>query len=158
MCERTSLLSAMCKSQRWDVRPYWPVLGLVVGPGCVPGVGLVVLGVSVPMPPALEPEVDAPPDMSDELPDDDAPPVLLPLLSEGIDDDDSLDVPRLPDMSPELMPELPPDMPAHAPSSIAHAMGNSHFVIDHSCWDQKAVRTRCAPENALRMQRVETEC
>ncbi len=42
------------------------MLGLVLGPGVVLGVGLVVLGVSVPMPPALPPEVPAP-----DVPDDD---------------------------------------------------------------------------------------
>ncbi len=45
---------------------YWPVLGLVPGPGVELGVGLVVLGVSVPMPPALLPDDDAPPDMPDD--------------------------------------------------------------------------------------------
>ena len=45
---------------------YWPVLGLVPGPGVVLGVGLVVLGVSVPMPPALPPDDDSPPDMPDD--------------------------------------------------------------------------------------------
>ncbi len=33
------------------------MLGLVVGPGVEPGVGLVVLGESVPMPPAAPPDV-----------------------------------------------------------------------------------------------------
>lgn len=47
-------------------RGYWPVLGLVPGPGVELGVGLVVLGVSVPMPPALLPDDDAPPDMPDD--------------------------------------------------------------------------------------------
>lgn len=155
------------------------MLGLVVGPGCVPGVGLVVLGVSVPVPPALEPEVDAPPDVSpgmpdDELPDDEAPPEVSPfvpyaaspgslevpaglegllLLSDGIVDEvPPPEVPLVPDVPPELipepLPELPPGMPAHALSSIAHAMGKIHFVIEHSRLDQKAVRTRCAPEKA----------
>jgi len=41
------------------------VLGLVLGPGVVLGVGLVVLGVSVPIPPALPPDVPPP-----EVPDD----------------------------------------------------------------------------------------
>ncbi len=45
---------------------YWPVLGLVLGPGIVPGVGLVVLGVSVPMPPAAPPCAEPPPDMPDD--------------------------------------------------------------------------------------------
>ncbi len=42
------------------------MLGLVPGPGVELGVGLVVLGVSVPMPPALLPDDDAPPDMPDD--------------------------------------------------------------------------------------------
>lgn len=150
------------------------MLGLVVGPGCVPGVGLVVLGVSVPVPPALEPDVDAPPEDSpgmpddelpevdappdvpeDDVPDDDVPPevpeeesegmpdevppVLLPLELEGMVDE-LPDVPLVPEVPPELLPdplpEPPPVMPAHAPSSIAHAMGNIHFVIDHSRLDR----------------------
>ncbi len=49
------------------VADYCPVLGLVLGPGVVLGVGLVVLGVSVPMPPALPP-CDVPPS---DMPDDD---------------------------------------------------------------------------------------
>ncbi len=156
------------------------MLGLVPGPGCVLGVGLVVLGVSVPMPPALEPEVDAPPEESDEdVPDDEAPPDVLDGESEGmlapedeVPDDDApagdcgcvvegstgllglLDVVPVvgvvdpAELCPELLvpvPEPPPVMPAHAPSSIAHAMGNIHFVIEHSRKDEKAVRTRCAP-------------
>ncbi len=143
----------MCARRCLEIAFYWPVLGLVVGPGCVLGVGLVVLGVSVPMPPALEPEVDAPPEDSpgmpeDELPDvdappdvpeeesegipeevpEDVPPVLLPLVSEGMEDE----VPPL----DEPLPEPPPVMPVHAPSSIAHAMGNIHFVIEDSRLDQ----------------------
>lgn len=166
----------MCSSSNQGGWSYCLVLGLVVGPGCVLGVGLVVLGVSVPMPPALDPEVDAPPDVSpgmpddelpevdappevseDEVPDvdappevpdeesdgmpDDVPPVLLPLDSDGIDEDPPLDEP---------LPEPPPVMPAHAPSSIAHAMGNIHFVIEHSRLDQKEARTRCAPKELHR--------
>lgn len=42
------------------------MLGLVVGPGVVLGVGLVVLGVSVPVPPMLEPLLDAPPGLPGE--------------------------------------------------------------------------------------------
>jgi len=148
--------------QQQESRAYWPVLGLVLGPGCVLGVGLVVLGVSVPMPPALEPELDAPPEVSpgmpdDELPEvdappevpdedappevpdeesdgmpDEVPPVLLPLVPEG-DVEEVPEVPLVPDVPPELipepLPEPPPVMPVHAPSSIAHAMGNIHFVI-----------------------------
>ena len=156
----------MCARLCLEMAFYWPVLGLVVGPGCVPGVGLVVLGVSVPMPPALEPEVDAPPEDSpgmpeDELPDvdappdvpeeesegmpeevpEDVPPVLLPLVSEGMEEEvPPLDEPLVPDVPPELvpepLPEPPPVMPVHAPSSIAHAMGNIHFVIEDSRLDQ----------------------
>jgi hypothetical protein len=132
------------------------VLGLVVGPGCVLGVGLVVLGVSVPMPPAFEPELDAPPEVPDEesegMPEE-VPPVLLPLLSEGV-------VGAFPDRPPVLIPELLPEpspvMPVHAPNSIAHTMGNNDFVMKHSRLDKKEARTRCAPENASRMQEVET--
>lgn len=64
-------------------RAYWPVLGLVLGPGEVLGVGLVVLGVSVPMPPADEP-LDVPLDESEgmlEVPEVD--PVLDPLEVSG---------------------------------------------------------------------------
>lgn len=42
------------------------MLGLVLGPGIVLGVGLVVLGVSVPMPPALPPCDAPPPDVPDD--------------------------------------------------------------------------------------------
>jgi hypothetical protein len=52
---------------------YWPVLGLVPGPGVELGVGLVVLGVSVPVPPALLPPDDVPPDMPEG-----EPPPLVP--------------------------------------------------------------------------------
>lgn len=153
----------MCRSSNDRAGSYCPVLGLVVGPGCVLGVGLVVLGVSVPMPPALEPDVDAPPDVSpgmpdDELPEVDAPPevpdeesegmpddvpLLLPLAPDGVDDDPPLDEP---------LPEPPPVMPAHAPSSIAHAMGNIHFVIEHSRLDQKG------GAHAVRTERLHREC
>ncbi len=47
---------------------YWPVLGLVVGPGFELGVALVVLGVSVPAPPMPELLLDAPPDIPCEPP------------------------------------------------------------------------------------------
>lgn len=108
---------------------YWPVLGLVLGPGEVLGVGLVVLGVSVPMPPA---------DESEGMPD-------VPLL-EVVPE---LLVPELP-----LMPESepPPLMPAHAPSNIAQAIGNIHFVIDYSRKFRKAVRT------AARTEGLHCEC
>ncbi len=155
---------------------YWPVLGLVLGPGEVLGVGLVVLGVSVPMPPADEPE-DDPPDMSfdppvdvpDELPDDvppdvppEVPPVGTPL--DGFEGMPSIGVPPellVPELLvPELPlmpePEPPPVMPVHAPSSITQAMGNIHFVISHSRKFQMAVRTVARTERtALLMQRVE---
>lgn len=140
-----------------------------------------VLGVSVPMPPALEPEVDAPPEVSDEeVPDEDAPPDVpdeesdgMPELDDEVPDEEApagdcgcvvdgstgllglLDVvpvvgvvepPELcPELLPDPIPDPPPVMPAQAPSSIAHAMGNIHFVIEHSRKDEKAVRTRCAP-------------
>lgn len=42
------------------------MLGLVDGPGLELGVGLVVLGVSVPVPPMLEPLFDAPPEVLGE--------------------------------------------------------------------------------------------
>ncbi len=42
------------------------MLGLVPGPGVELGVGLVVLGVSVPIPPALLPDDDPPPDMPED--------------------------------------------------------------------------------------------
>ena len=176
------------------------MLGLVLGPGWVLGVGLVVLGVSVPMPPALLPELDAPPEVSDDVPDEDVPPEV----PEDVPDDEAPpDVPDeesegmpdevpllLPDEEPlagfgaavspvdaplvlagpllllsELMPDVPllpdpdpeppPVMPAHAPSSIAHAMGNIHFVIEHSRKNEKAVRKRCAPGHCIRMPNVE---
>ncbi len=168
-----------CAPQR-TIKTYWPVLGLVPGPGCVLGVGLVVLGVSVPIPPALEPEVDAPPEVPDEdVPDDEAPPDVPDEESEGMPDEvplllpedglfagfgaavspvdaplvfagplllRSAPVPELPSLLlPDPIPDPPPVMPAQAPSSIAHAMGNIHFVIEHSRKDEKAVRTRCAP-------------
>lgn len=136
------------------------MLGLVVGPGEVLGVGLVVLGMSVPMPPAGEPsELLAPevPLLSEGmvfvpvvpvLPVASDPLLLVPLVSEGMPE-----VPLLSDGMPDVLlplglPELlsvpesepPPVMPAHAPSSIAQAMGNIHFVIDHSRKVQRAVR------------------
>ncbi len=58
------------------------MLGLVLGPGEVLGVGLVVLGVSVPMPPADEPE--------EEVPDEEPPDVPLD-ESEGMLDEPELD-------------------------------------------------------------------
>ena len=88
------------------------MLGLVVGPGELFGVGLVVAGVSVPVPPMLELPLpmEEPPCDSDDLPE--APPEV------------SLEVPL------DVPPELPlPDMPEHAPSSIAHAIGIIHLII-----------------------------
>lgn len=117
------------------------MLGLVLGPGDVLGVGLVVLGVSVPMPPALPPEfdpglipeelpLDEPPDMPDPLPD-------CPLLSEGMDE-----LPEVPpdELSLELVPdapllpesEPPPVMPVHAIISIAQATDINHLIMDLS--------------------------
>lgn len=116
--------------QNWFVRLYCPVLGLVVGPGELFGVGLVVAGVSVPVPPMLEPPM---------------PP--LPIEEPPCDSVDFSDVPR--DFSLEVPPEVPPvpelplpDMPEHALSSIAHAIGIIHFIINRSCKDKVAVRTK----------------
>jgi hypothetical protein len=105
------------------------VLGLVLGPGAVLGVGLVVLGVSVPMPPAaLPPELEP----EDELP---MPDELLPPLSEGMV---ALPPERVPDLpldplaplSPGVEPpEPPPVMPAHATISIAQATDINHLII-----------------------------
>lgn len=130
------------------------MLGLVLGPGCVLGVGLVVLGVSVPMPPAFEPGLAAPPDDSagepeDELPDvdappeesgeldpvelpdegsegmpDDDPPVLLPRLSEGIVDE------LLPGLIPELLPvSLPEPPPEPPPVMPVHAPSSTAHAM-----------------------------
>ncbi len=130
------------------MRVYWPVLGLVDGPGFVLGVGLVVLGVSVPVPPMLEPLLDAPPDelgelMLPEVPDVPEVPEVpeLPEVPEELGELMLPDVPELPDVPddipdvpPELLPELPlepepvppPVMPAHALNSTAQAIGNIH--------------------------------
>lgn len=84
------------------------MLGLVLGPGEVLGVGLVVLGVSVPMPPADESEEDAPDeeplDESEGMPEDE--PDEVPVLE--------LSVPTLDpsDGSVELTPVPPVDVPA----------------------------------------------
>jgi hypothetical protein len=80
---------------------YWPVLGLVDGPGFVLGVGLVVLGVSVPVPPMLEPLLDAPPELLEppDVPEVPAEPVA-PVLP------DVPEVPELPDM-PDGAPDVP---------------------------------------------------
>lgn len=52
------------------------MLGLVVGPGVISGVGLVVLGASVPMPPALLPSDEPPSDVPlPDMPDEDGSPV-----------------------------------------------------------------------------------
>ena len=116
---------------------YWPVPGLVAGPGAVLGVGLVVPGLSAPVPPIPEPE---------GAPEEDPPPVELPLAaSEGM-------VFVLPPEVPELLlvpaselfsftsPELLPVVPAHALNSAAQTMGIIHLVINHSRKDKKAVR------------------
>ena len=125
------------------------MLGLVLGPGDVLGVGLVVLGVSVPMPPAapeLMPE-ELPPDSAgmDEEPElegmlDELPPDELPLdeppFSEGIVELPLELLPDVPLVPPELplvpLPEPPPVMPEHATISIAQATDIIHLIIDHS--------------------------
>lgn len=132
---------------------YWPVLGLVVGPGVVLGVGLVVLGVSVPVPPMPLPPIPLP-----EVPDEDPlplvplpvappdePPVEFPLPeSEGMLPVLLPEVPELGVPEPELpsfpSPEPPPVIPAHALSNTAQAIGIIHLVINHSRKDKKAVR------------------
>lgn len=112
----------------------------VAGAGVVLGAGLVVPGISdpvPPMPPMPEPE---------GAPEEDPPPVELPLPeSEGIVLVAPPEVPELllvPD--PELFsfasPELPPVVPAHALRSTAQARGIIHLVINHSRKDKKAVR------------------
>lgn len=119
------------------------------------GVGLVVLGVSVPMPPAGEPE-DAPPEeVPDEVPDDEAPPGAPLDEPEGIPDEpppedvppdvpfvgvEELPVELVPVPPPFSDPEPPPVMPAHALSSTTQAIGNVHFIINYSRKFQKAVR------------------
>ncbi len=134
------------------------MLGLVPGPGDVLGVGLVVLGVSVPMPPAPpeldpvddEPDVDPepipdelPPDSAgmDEVPLPDDPPDMpeplpdCPPLSEGTDELPFEPVPLVPGVPPPLLPEPevpPPVMPEHATISIAQATDINHLVIDLS--------------------------
>ena len=123
-------------------RAYWPVLGLVDGPGLVLGVGLVVLGVSVPVPPMLEPLLEAPPDELGELMLPDVPDVPEELGELMLPDVPELpEVPDdMPDVPPELLPELPlvpepeppPVMPVHALNSTAQAIGNIHLFIEHS--------------------------
>ncbi len=83
------------------------MLGLVVGPGEVLGVGLVVVGVSVPMPPAAEPP-DVSPVVPEEVPDEELSPEVPLDESDGMPDDvpDELSV-ELPDEVPE---ELPPEV------------------------------------------------
>lgn len=90
---------------------YWPVLGLVLGPGEVLGVGLVVLGVSVPMPPAAS--SDMLPDPPDELPGD----VVLPDESEGMPDEPPVLDPLVPTLDPsEGSVELTPCPPVEVPT------------------------------------------
>jgi hypothetical protein len=103
--------------------------------------GLVVLGVSVPMPPAGEPEdappgapVDEPEGIPDELPPEDVPPDV-PFV--GVEE---LPVELVPVPSPFSDPEPPPVMPAHALSSTTQAIGNVHFIINYSRKFQKAAR------------------
>ncbi len=146
---------------RWgmpETWAYWPVLGLVDGPGFVPGVGLVVLGVSVPVPPMLEPLLDAPPELLGELmlpavpevpevpevpdvpdvPEVPAAPVepMLPDVPEVPDVPELPDMPELPDVPddvPELPllpePEPPPVMPAQALNSAAQAITTNHLFM-----------------------------
>ena len=88
--------------------------------------GLVLLGVSVPPPPALP--VLAPELTPEALPPDSLGMAALPLLDEPTPE--ALPVELL---LPELpAPELPPVMPAHATISIAQANDMNHLVIDHS--------------------------
>lgn len=79
-----------------------------------------VSGASVSMPPVPAPELDAPP----VVPEDESGGMVdvLPGVSEG-------EVVEVPELYPELLSVLPPVVPAHALSSIAHAMGNIHFII-----------------------------
>ncbi len=138
------------------------MLGLVDGPGLVLGVGLVVLGVSVPVPPMLAPPsellldappevlpgiplevpLEVPPDMPPEAPLDSLPDAA-PEVSGAFMPPDMPELPEVPDvpsLPPPLDPELPlvpaseppPVMPAHALNSIAQAIGNIHLVIEHS--------------------------
>ncbi len=147
---------------------YWPVLGLVDGPGLELGVGLVVLGVSVPVPPMLEPLLDAPPDELGELMLPDVPDV--PELPVAPVEPDVPEVPELPGMPvpetpdvpddmpdelpPVLLPELPlvpepeppPVMPVHALNSTAQAIGNIHLFIKHSRKIDQSVRQRVPGE------------
>lgn len=131
---------------------YWPVLGLVVGPGVVPCVGLVVLGVSVPVPPMPLPPMPVPgvPD-EDPLPlvplaPPDEPPIELPLPeSEGMLPVLLPEVPELPLVPVSGLlsfpsPEPPPVIPAHALNNTAQAIGIIHLVINHSRKNKKAVR------------------
>jgi hypothetical protein len=125
------------------------VLGLVVGPGVVLGVGLVVAGVSVPVPPMPLPPMPLP-----GVPGEYslslvplAPPVELPLPeSEGMLLELPSEVPELPLVpAPESLsfppPEPPPVIPAHALSNTAQAIGIFHLVIKRSRKDKKAVRS-----------------
>lgn len=117
------------------------MLGLVVGPGFVLGVGLVVAGVSVPAPPMPDP----PEGMLEE------DPLLVPLFPEP---DGMLPVPVLglplgllepplePEPEPLPSPEPPPVVPAHALSNTAQAMDIIHLVINRSRKDKKAVRAK----------------
>ena len=112
----------------------------MVGPGVELGVGLVVAGVSVPVPPILEPDM--------------APPLELPLDSDsGLPFSGMLlpfDVPELPESEP------PPVMPAQALSSIAHARGIIHFVINHSCKDKKSGTHNIGTGECMLMQKIES--
>ena len=117
------------------------------------GEGLVVLGVSVPMPPMppelmpeellpdslgadeppllVEPPVEDPPDTPELAP-------VCPPLSDGMGEMPVLLLDELPfELVPLLLPALPvpgppPVMPEHASISIAQATDINHLVIDHS--------------------------
>ena len=129
-CERGAI--AACQPARDLPVNYWPVLGLVVGPGVVPGVGLVVLGVSVPVPPAA-PEL-IPDELLPDVPPPDVPPLGELPESEGMVEEPELELPLLLPDAPEpvLPPEPPPVGPEHATISIAQATDIIHLVIDHS--------------------------
>lgn len=115
------------------------MLGLVDGPGLELGVGLVVVGVSVPVPPMLEPLLDAPPEVPGELMLSDVPELpeepgelmppdvpeipeepgelMLPDVPELPEEPGELmlpDVPELPEV-PDDMPDVPPELPPELP-------------------------------------------
>lgn len=142
-----------------------------MGPGVVLGVGLVVLGVSVPVPPIPLPPT-LPPDVPEEDPlplvpppvtPPDEPPVELPLPdSEGMLPVLLPEVPEpgVPELEPPCFPspEPPPVIPAHALISTAQAIGIIHLVINHSRKDKKGSTQTCdVPEDCMNMPSVEAE-